>query len=65
MAYVDLNPIRAGIANDLETSKYTSIKKRLKISSLHSIGSLVKLDFINNDSEFKVKSLPFSLKNQL
>lgn len=30
MAYVDLNPVRAGIAKSPETSEYTSIKKRLK-----------------------------------
>ena len=29
MAYVDLNPIRAGIAKTLETSAYTSIRKRV------------------------------------
>jgi hypothetical protein len=29
MAYVDLNPIRAGIVQDLQTSLYTSIRKRL------------------------------------
>ncbi len=29
MAYVDLNPVRAGIANKLETSTYTSIYERL------------------------------------
>ncbi len=29
MAYVDLNPIRAGLANDLETSDYSSIQERL------------------------------------
>ena len=30
MAYVDLNPVRAGIAETPETSSYTSIRERLK-----------------------------------
>jgi len=30
MAYVDLNPIRAGIAHDLATSEHTSIRRRLQ-----------------------------------
>jgi len=30
MAYVDLNPIRAGIENSLETSSYTSIQERIQ-----------------------------------
>ena len=30
MAYVDLNPVRAGMSDDLETSDYTSIQARLK-----------------------------------
>ena len=29
MAYVDLNPIRAGLADDLESSNYTSIQERI------------------------------------
>jgi REP element-mobilizing transposase RayT len=30
MAYVDLNPIRAGLANNPETSSYTSIQERVR-----------------------------------
>jgi len=30
MAYVDLNPVRAGMAEDLETSDYTSIQDRIR-----------------------------------
>ncbi|MCG5501391.1 transposase [Ectothiorhodospira lacustris] len=30
MAYVDLNPIRAGIADDLERSDYTSVARRIR-----------------------------------
>ena len=30
MAYVDLNPVRAGMADTPETSSYTSIQERLK-----------------------------------
>jgi hypothetical protein len=31
MAYVDLNPIRAGVADDLEGSDFTSIQRRLRV----------------------------------
>ena len=31
MAYVDLNPIRAKIANTPDTSQYTSIQQRLEL----------------------------------
>lgn len=33
MAYVDLNPIRAGLAMDLEASEFTSIRRRVQSSA--------------------------------
>jgi len=30
MTYVDLNPVRAGITNDLKHSDFTSIEQRIK-----------------------------------
>jgi REP element-mobilizing transposase RayT len=40
MAYVDLNPVRAGLAEDLETSDYTSIQER--IHPVFDVGDAVK-----------------------
>ncbi|MFT4719621.1 MAG: REP element-mobilizing transposase RayT [Candidatus Azotimanducaceae bacterium] len=60
MVYVDLNPVRAGIADDLEDSDYTSVQHRLvhdrdesevvPISGSHSappIASISLADYIN------------------
>jgi REP element-mobilizing transposase RayT len=38
MAYVDLNPIRAGIADDLEESEFTSIQDRFNEAAGGSVG---------------------------
>ncbi len=35
MCYVDLNPIRAGIVQDLQSSLFTSIQKRVKALSIN------------------------------
>jgi REP element-mobilizing transposase RayT len=56
MTYVDLNPVRASIANDLESSDYTSIQERIKpsFSLKEAIKSQVETgDIINFDQPLK------------
>ena len=52
MAYVDLNPVRAGIAKTPEDSEYTSIKQRIKQFKNHDIGlnltTITNQEFIFN-----------------
>ena len=52
MAYVDLNPIRAGIADDLNDSDFTSIQER--IQTLKLAQEACDID-INNKSESNTK----------
>ena len=62
MAYVDLNPIRAKIADTPETSKHTSIKKRLE-SIKGSITTHSLMPFVGNPRQYMPKGIAFSLKD--
>ena len=65
MAYVDLNPIRAGIAKTPESSDYTSIKKRVK-SKKHNKTSSGLMPFTGT-KEFGINKpfIPFSYNDYL
>jgi hypothetical protein len=71
MAYVDLNPVRAGMADTPEQSEYTSIAERAaKLKSAHDQAeeeshSTGLLPFAGNPRKDMPKGLPFRLKDYL
>jgi REP element-mobilizing transposase RayT len=81
MAYVDLNPVRAGMADTPETSDYTSIKERLTpcfnladaIAEQVRQGTLQRFDlplkpllhFEGNVTDHAQQGIPFSLHDYL
>ena len=71
MAYIDLNPIRAGIAQTPETSTHTTIKKRIeqacasKTPNRHDQQSSSLLPFAGNPRKEMPKGLPFRLTDYI
>ena len=71
VAYVDLNPVRAGLAETPEQPEYTSIKKRthkLKQNTVDSERSNTPpglLPFVGHPREDMPKGIPFRLKDYL
>jgi hypothetical protein len=63
MAYVDLNPIRAKMANTPETSNHTSIQKRTKAIQQHKRQPHKLLPFVGNPRQDMPQGIAFSLQD--
>jgi len=67
MAYVDLNPIRAGMAETPEASDHTSIQQRIAaaVSDSPTLQPTSLLPFVGNPREEIPKGLPFCFADYL
>jgi hypothetical protein len=67
MAYVDLNPVRAGFADSLEDSDYTSIQARIReLQNQQNDDTPELMTFAESDKDEQPAALlPFALKDYL
>ena len=64
MAYVDLNPVRAGIVDTPESSDFTSIQERIQTSCRKSSCDLLPFANKAKDCE-QYKAIPFELNEYI
>ena len=65
MAYVDLNPVRAGIAQTPESSDYTSIQARLEALNQQQETAPCLHPFIGNSTNNEKDGIPFRLMDYI
>jgi REP element-mobilizing transposase RayT len=63
MAYVDLNPIRAKMAKTPETSKHTSIRKRIRALKQSKPQPTSLMPFVGNHRQNMPKGIAYHLKD--